>query len=102
MLAPTGNSVFRQRRAAGAAVNRSVGAKVCFGAPTDPARTAAALTATNLSEFVAGSSQGMNTVICHNGTQLSGGQRQPRAIARAGYNEVSVLILHDVTWALCN
>jgi subfamily B ATP-binding cassette protein MsbA len=82
--------------------NDTVAANVCFGAPADLQRIAAALRAANLSEFVDGLTQGANTVIGHNGTQLSGGQRQRLAIARAIYKDAPVLILDEATSALDN
>jgi len=80
--------------------NDTVAANVCFGAPADPERVAAALRAANLTSFVDSLPQREQTVIGHNGAQLSGGQRQRLAIARAIYKDAPVLILDEATSAL--
>jgi len=80
--------------------NDTVAANVCFGAPADPERVAAALRAANLTSFVESLPQREQTPIGHNGAQLSGGQRQRLAIARAIYKDAPVLILDEATSAL--
>lgn len=82
--------------------NDTVAANVCFGAPADPERVAAALRAANLTSFVESLPQREQTPIGHNGAQLSGGQRQRLAIARAIYKNAPVLILDEATSALDN
>ena len=82
--------------------NDTVAANVCFGAPADPERVAAALRAANLASFVESLPQGELTPIGHNGAQLSGGQRQRLAIARAIYKDAPILILDEATSALDN
>jgi len=80
--------------------NDTVAANVCFGAPADPERVAAALRAANLTSFVDSLPQREQTPIGHNGAQLSGGQRQRLAIARAIYKDAPILILDEATSAL--
>ena len=82
--------------------NDTVAANVCFGAPADPQRVAAALRAANLTSFVESLPQREQTPIGHNGAQLSGGQRQRLAIARAIYKDAPMLLLDEATSALDN
>jgi ATP-binding cassette, subfamily B, bacterial MsbA len=60
----------------------------------------AALRGANLADFVATMPQGIDSVIGHNGGQMSGGQRQRLAIARAIYKDAPILILDEATSAL--
>ncbi len=80
--------------------NDSVAANVALGAQTDRERVTAALRSANLLEFAEGLPQGIDTVIGHNGGQMSGGQRQRLAIARAIYKDAPILILDEATSAL--
>ena len=80
--------------------NDTVAANVAFGIATDRPRVMAALTAANLADFAQGLPQGIDTLIGHNGAQMSGGQRQRLAIARAIYKNAPVLILDEATSAL--
>ena len=80
--------------------NDTVAANVGFGTAVDPERARAALVAANLADFVDSLPQGMDTLIGHNGTQFSGGQRQRLAIARAIYKDAPILILDEATSAL--
>lgn len=54
----------------------------------------------NLIEFVNSTKYGFETLVGERGVQLSGGQRQRIGIARAFYNECSILILDEATNAL--
>ena len=54
----------------------------------------------NLLEFVNSTKYGFDTFVGERGVQLSGGQKQRIGIARALYNECSVLILDEATNAL--
>ncbi len=81
-------------------INDSVANNVALGLPLDRARVAACLDSANLGDFVAGLSEGIDTVVGHNAMQLSGGQRQRLAIARAMYKDAPILILDEATSAL--
>jgi HlyD family secretion protein len=53
-----------------------------------------------LEDFINSSQDGIYTVLGENGAQLSGGQKQRVGIARALYNDPSILILDEATSAL--
>ena len=83
--------------------NDSVAANVALGGREggiDRARVEAALKGANLLDFVHTLPQGIDATIGHNGSQMSGGQRQRLAIARAIYKDAPILILDEATSAL--
>jgi subfamily B ATP-binding cassette protein MsbA len=80
--------------------NDSVAANVALGETIDRERVRKALAAANLLEFTEGLPQGMDTVVGHNASEFSGGQRQRLAIARAIYRDAPILILDEATSAL--
>jgi len=80
--------------------NDSVAANIALGGVPDRARVEAALQAANLLEFVHGLPDGIDALIGHNGSQMSGGQRQRLAIARAIYKDAPILLLDEATSAL--
>jgi subfamily B ATP-binding cassette protein MsbA len=80
--------------------NDSVAANVALGEVPDRARVEDALRAANLLDFVRTLPNGIDALIGHNGSQMSGGQRQRLAIARAVYKDAPVLILDEATSAL--
>ena len=83
--------------------NDTVAANVSLGAlPSEDerARVIEALRGANLLDFALGLPQGLDTVIGHNGNQMSGGQRQRLAIARAIFKDAPILILDEATSAL--
>ena len=83
--------------------NDTVAANVSLGAlpsSNERERVIDALRGANLLDFAMGLPQGLDTVIGHNGNQMSGGQRQRMAIARAIFKDAPILILDEATSAL--
>ena len=76
---------------------------IAFGLPEDEIdneKVANAIDMSHLREFVDSLDNGINTVVGERGVQLSGGQRQRIGIARALYQNASVLILDEATSSL--
>ena len=80
--------------------NDSVAANVALGSVPDRPRVEDALRAANLLDFARSLPNGIDTLIGHNGSQMSGGQRQRLAIARAIYKDAPILLLDEATSAL--
>lgn len=83
----------------------TIRANVVFGIPeeqVDDERVWKALERAELADFVRELPEGINTTVGDRGVRLSGGQRQRLGIARALYEEPSVLVLDEATSALDN
>ena len=80
--------------------NDTIAANVALGSAMDEKRVHECLAAANLAEHIAALPQGIHTVAGHNAAQLSEGQRQRLAIARALYKNAPILILDEATSAL--
>jgi len=84
--------------------NDTVAANVSLGSggagESDRERIRAALASANLLEFAESLPSGLDTVVGHNASEFSGGQRQRLAIARAIYKNAPILILDEATSAL--
>ena len=81
----------------------SISENVAFGLPSkdiDIDKVKKAIQLANLTELVKQLPSGLDTKVGERGVQLSGGQRQRVGIARALYNEASVLVFDEATSAL--
>jgi len=86
-------------------VDDSIRRNIAFGLPDDAIDEQAlmsAVDAAQLSGFVQGLPNGLDTVVGNRGARLSGGQRQRIGIARALYHNPSVLVMDEATSALDN
>ncbi len=81
-------------------INDSVAANVALGQAIDRNRVKRALEDANLGALLAQLPDGLDTLLGHNAMQMSGGQRQRLAIARALYKDAPILILDEATSAL--
>lgn len=76
---------------------------IAFGQPDekiDEDRLTRAIKLAQLEEIIAGLPEGLETTLGDRGIRLSGGQRQRVGIARALYNDPSVLIFDEATSSL--
>ena len=83
-------------------LNDSLAANVALGQTPDEQRVIACLKAAHLNDYLATLPQHIHTLVGHNASTMSGGQRQRLAIARALYKDAPVLILDEATSALDN
>ena len=84
-------------------LDASLRENIAFGVSTgfiDEEKIGNAIEKAQLSEFVSDLSKGLDTFVGERGVRLSGGQRQRIGIARALYNNPSVLVLDEATSAL--
>ena len=83
----------------------TIKANIAFGLEKDEVNEGnlwKAIQEAQLEQFVKSLQEGLDTVIGDRGVKLSGGQRQRIGIARALYNQPTVLILDEATSALDN
>lgn len=83
--------------------DESIRNNIAFGikdSEIDDDKVERAMHLAQLTEFISTLKKGINTLVGEKGVQLSGGQRQRIAIARALYNQPSILILDEATSSL--
>ena len=80
--------------------NDTLAMNVALGQTVDRERVLRCLDAANMGTYVAQLPQGIDSMVGHNAGQMSGGQRQRLAIARALYKNAPILILDEATSAL--
>ncbi len=84
-------------------LNASIQENVAFGIPfqnIDSRKVTDALQAVGLDDFIASLPEGILTIIGENGKQISGGQQQRIAIARALYRNTPVIVFDEPTSGL--
>lgn len=81
-------------------LNDSIAANVALGMAADRSKIAQCLHTANLGSWIEQLPQGIDTLVGHNAMQVSGGQRQRLAIARALYKDAPILVFDEATSAL--
>ena len=81
-------------------LNASVRENITYGRGGEEDKIARAMEIANADDFVKSLPQGLDTLLGDRGIRLSGGQRQRIAIARAIYDQPSVLIMDEATSSL--
>ncbi len=80
--------------------HRSVKENIRYGKPDATDDEVGAAAAAAGCDFIAGLSEGFDTIVGDRGVKLSGGQRQRLAIARAFLRDAPILLLDEATSAL--
>ncbi|WP_162254062.1 ABC transporter ATP-binding protein [Nocardioides sp. Soil774] len=86
-------------------VSDTLAANIAFGVPPeerDQKRLLSAVSRAQLTDVVEALPQGLDTMLGERGSRLSGGQRQRVGIARALYEEPTLLVFDEATSALDN
>ena len=83
-------------------LNDSLAVNVALGQTPEPDKVLQCLEAANLGDYLGSLPKGIDTLVGHNASSMSGGQRQRLAIARALYKDAPILILDEATSALDN
>lgn len=83
-------------------LNDTLAVNVALGQTPDADKVQRCLQAANLGDYLNTLPLGMDTLVGHNASSMSGGQRQRLAIARALYKDAPILILDEATSALDN
>jgi subfamily B ATP-binding cassette protein MsbA len=83
-------------------LNDSLAVNVALGQAPEEDKVLRCLEAANLGDYLGSLPKGIDTLVGHNASSMSGGQRQRLAIARALYKDAPILILDEATSALDN
>ena len=80
----------------------TVAENIAFDSKINNEKIRKVLKQANILDFLENDHEGINTQVGENGLKLSGGQKQRIAIARALYDDPSILVLDEATSALDN
>ncbi len=82
--------------------NATIAQNIAYGEEFNETKVKKALKRANALEFIENLEHGINTILSDNGDNLSKGQRESIALARALYKEPDVLILDETTSSIVN